>query len=231
MSLPRAPEPVPTAPTAASLARAWWLATAVVVLVGIVTQLIATGTSTGGFYPRNPQRLFNVFAYFTVQSNLLVGATSLVLALRPEPGGLLLRALRLDGVLGIAVTGVVFHLALRGLQDLQGTAALADLLLHTVSPVLGVGGWLLFGPRRGVDRQVIAYALVFPIAWLVFTLLRGSAVGFWPYPFVDIDDLGLGRVLLNCLLVAALFLALAVGAFRLDRALPGPERPVPDMTT
>lgn len=210
---PRAAGPAPAA-------RAWWAATGVVVAVGLVAQLVATGTSTGGFYPHNPQRLFNVFAFFTVQSNLIVGATSLVLALRSEPGGQLLRVLRLDGVLGIAVTGVVFHLALRGLQDLHGTAAFADLLLHTVSPVLGVGGWLLFGPRRALDRRVIAYSLLFPVAWLVFTLLRGSAVGFWPYPFVDVDHLGLGRVLVNCVLVAVLFLVLAVGALRLDRVLP-----------
>ncbi len=221
MNLSVAPEPGPTAPAASWLARAWWLATAVVVLVGIVTQVVVTGTSTGGFYPHNPQRLFNIFAYFTVQSNLLVGATSLVLALRPASGGLLLITLRLDGVLGIAVTGVVFHLALNSLQDLHGTAAFADLLLHTASPVLGVGGWLLFGPRRSVDRAVIAYALIFPIAWLAFTLLRGSAVGFWPYSFVDVDELGLGRTLFNCLLVAVLFLVLALGASRLDRALPG----------
>lgn len=118
------------------------------------------------------------------------------------------------------MTGVVFHLALRGLQELHGTAAFEDLLLHTVTPVLGVGGWLPFGPRRSLDRPVIAYALVFPITWLVFTLVRGSIVGFWPYPFINVDELGLGSVLLNCLLVAVLFLALAVGASRLDRALP-----------
>lgn len=91
----------------------------------------------------------------------------------------------------MAVTGGVFHIALRGLQDFRGSAAFADLLLNTVSPVLGVGGWLLFGPRRGVDRQTIACALVLPPRWLVFTLVRGSVVGFRPYSFVDADQLGM----------------------------------------
>jgi len=132
------------------LARVWFGLNALVVLVGLVVQLVVTATTTGGFYPTNPQRVFNVFAFFTVQSNVLVGVTSLLLAVRPEPGGLLRRTLRLDALLGIAVTGVVFHLALRQLQDLRGSAALADLLLHTVSPVMCVLGWLLLGaPRRG----------------------------------------------------------------------------------
>ena len=162
-----------------------------------------------------------MLAFFTVQSNILVGVTSALLALRPEPGGTVQRALRLAALVGITVTGVVFHLVLRQLQDLQGYAAFADLLLHTVSPVLCVVGWVFFGPRGAVDRRVVAGALVFPVAWLGFTLIRGAAVRFRPYPFVDVDDLGLGPVLVNCLIVAGLFTGLAVAATRLDRVLPG----------
>ena len=200
-------------------ARAWFALTALVVLVGIVVQLVVTATTTGGFYRHNPQRVLNVFAYFTVQSNLLVLVSCAWLAVRPEPAGTLPRALRLAGLLGITVTGVVFHVALRQLQDLQGSAAVADLLLHTASPLLTVLGWLVFGPRRALGRRVVAWTLVFPVGWLALTLLRGPATGFWPYPFVDVDDLGWPRVLANCLGVAVLFLVLAVGGEVLDRRL------------
>ncbi len=203
------------------VARAWFALTALVVLVGVGTQLVVTATTTGGFFPANPQRTLNVFAFFTVQSNVLVGVTSALLALRPEPGGSVQRALRLAALVGITVTGVVFHLVLRQLQDLQGSAAFTDLLLHTVSPVLCVVGWVCFGPRGAVDRRVVAGALVFPVAWLAFTLVRGAVVGFWPYPFLDVDDLGIGPVLVNCMIVAGLFTGLAVVASRLDRVLPG----------
>ncbi len=138
------------------------------------------------------------------------------------------RALRLAALVGITVTGVVFHLVLRQLQDLQGDAAFADLLLHTVSPVLCVVGWVCFGPRGAVDRRVVARALVFPVGWLALTLVRGAVVGFWPYPFLDVDDLGIGLVLVNCLLVAGLFTGLAGGAARLDRVLPGVGAPTRD---
>jgi len=199
------------------------------VLVGVGAQLVVTATTTGGFLPTSPQRTLHVFAFFTVQSNVLVGVTSALLALRPEPGGAVQRALRLAGVVGITVTGVVFHLVLRRLQDLQGYAAFADLLLHTVSPILCVVGWACFGPRAAVGRRVVAGALVFPVAWLAFTLVRGAVVGFWPYPFLDVDDLGIGigigTVLVNCLLVTGLFTGLAVVAARLDRTLPGVAPP------
>src|SRR5690349_6904524 len=202
-----------------STSRIFHAVTALVVLAGIVIQLLVTANGTEGFFPDNPDRVFNVFAYFTIQSNLLLGGTTLLLALTPDRDSLLFRTLRLNGLLCIAVTGIVYHIALAGLDELTGWAAVTNLLMHTVTPILGVLGWLVFGPRGRTDRRVVAWSIAFPLAWLVFTLIRGAAVGFWPYPFVDADDLGYAKVLLNCLLVALLFLALAFGAMLLDRRL------------
>jgi hypothetical protein len=50
-------------------------------------------------------------------------------------------------------------------------------------------------------------------------LIRGEGTGFYPYPFMDVGLHGYGQVLLNCLLVALLFLALAAGATFLDRRI------------
>ncbi|MFG1816096.1 Pr6Pr family membrane protein [Kribbella sp. NPDC049174] len=200
--------------------RSWAGLTALIVAAGIVVQLIVTANGTEGFFPDNPDRVFNVFAYFTIQSNLLLGGTALMLALQPDrPQSTLFKTLRLNGVLCIAVTGIVYHVALAGLDDLSGWAAVANFLLHTAAPVVGVLGWLLFGPRGRTDPRIVAWSLVFPLLWLVFTLVRGEFVGFYPYPFVDVAEHGYPRVLLNCLLVAVLFLALAAGATSLDRRL------------
>lgn len=200
--------------------RVWAGVTALVVACGIVVQLFVTANGDAGFFPDNPERVFNVFAYFTVQSNLLLGGTALVLALWPDrPQSTLFKTLRLNGVLCIAVTGIVYHLVLAGLDDLSGWAAVANFLLHTAAPVVGVLGWLLFGPRGRTDPRIVAWSIVYPLLWLAFTLVRGEFVGFYPYPFVDVAEHGYARVLLNCLLVAVLFLALAVGATALDRRL------------
>ena len=194
--------------------------TAAVVLCGIVVQLVVTANGTEGFFADNPERVFNVFAYFTIQSNLLLGGTTLLLALQPDrPQNTLFRTLRLNGMLCIAVTGIVYHLVLAADDDPQGWAAVANFLLHTAAPVIGVLGWLLFGPRGFTDRRIVAWSIVYPLLWLVFTLVRGEFVGFYPYPFLNVDEHGYGRVLLNCLLVAILFLALAAGATSLDRRL------------
>ena len=217
------------------LARLWFALTAVAVVTGVVVQLFAVETEGGHF--TGAAAVLNVFVFFTVTSNLLLGATCLLLAIRLEHESLLFRALRLSAVLSIAVVGIVFHIALAPLYEFAGLAAVANVLLHTVTPIMGVLGWLVFGPRREAGGRVVAWSVAYPIAWLVFTLVRGPFVrDFYPYPFLEVAAHGYPRVLLNSLVVAILFLVLAAGASALDRRLPRldagdparPADPVPD---
>ncbi|GAB3944462.1 Pr6Pr family membrane protein [Kribbella albertanoniae] len=196
------------------IGRVWSWVTAAAVLAGIVIQLFVTGNATEGFFSTTPERVLNVFAFFTIQSNILLGATVLL-----DRRSTLFKTLRLNGVLCIAVTGIVYHLVLAGLDELSGWAAVANFLLHTATPLLGVLGWALFGPRGRTDLRIAGWSIVFPLLWLAFTLIRGEFVGFYPYPFIDVNEHGYGQVLLNCLLVAVLFLALAAAATALDRRL------------
>lgn len=201
------------------IARAWFAVTALVVLTGVVVQLAVTAQTTGGRFDSPVAKVANVFCYFTILSNLLIGATSLLLALDTDRRSAVFRTLRLDGALAIAVTGVVFHIALAGLQELTGYAALADALLHTVSPIMGVLGWLLFGPRGAITPRIVRWSLAYPLAWLAFTMVRGALTDFYPYPFLEAFRIGYLRVTLNCLLVAVLFLGLAALTMLLDRKL------------
>ena len=122
-----------------------------------------------------------------------------------------LRVLRIDAVLGIAVTGVVHWFFLRPIMNLEGASYLADKLLHVVVPLLAVVGWLVFGPRGLVSRADIWPALIWPIAYLLLILATGPVFDWYPYPFLDVAEHGLGVVLLNSLGITALFLAVAFG--------------------
>lgn len=135
--------------------------------------------------------------------------------------------LRLTAVIAIAITGVVFHLSLKGPTELTGKAVTADWILHTASPILGVLGWALFGPRGRVTRKIVQFSVVFPLLWLAYTLVRGALVEdrtgrpFYPYPFLDVVDHGYALVFVNIALVAVLFFVLALGALAADKRLPG----------
>lgn len=198
------------------LARWWFALTALVVAVGLVVQLVVVANGDGGFFTDRIDRVLNVFVFFTIQSNIIVGVTSLMLAARWARPTKLFRTLRLTGVIAIALTFVVFHAVLRELQDLTGQAAFADLLLHTVSPVLCVVGWLVFGPRAQTTRNVVVMTLTYLLAWGTFTLVRGEVVGFYPYPFMDPTEHGYVRVAINLVLIGVVFVAFAAGAHVLD---------------
>jgi len=200
-------------------ARIWFAVTALVVLVGLIIQVPLAMDNTAGFFDTPTKRGLNVFAYFTVQSNILVAVTTAMLALAVARPSTLFRALRLAAIVGITITFVVFHLALRPLQDLTGQAAVADFLLHTVSPVMAVSGWLLFGPRGQTTPRVAALTLVYLVAWGVFTIVRGEIVGFYPYAFMDPREHGYPRVVVNLAMVAGAFVAVAFGAHWLDERL------------
>ncbi len=159
-----------------------------------------------------------------MQSNLLAGATTLFLAIRRDRSSFVFAVFRMIGLVAITVTGVVYHVALASLFDLQGWDQLGNQLVHTAVPLLTVIGWVAFGPRRLTSRRVVYWSIAFPVCWLGFTLIRGAVVHWYPYPFIDVTVLGYGGTALNCLWVALLLLGLAAGANTLDGKLSRPRR-------
>ncbi len=199
-----------------ALARLWFGVTAVVVVAALVIQIVAL-VPPQGRYVSFGGRVANLFTYFTIISNVLVLVTSAAFA-RGRGTSPLMRVLWLDALVGIVVTGVVYQVALAGLYQLHGLGLAADILLHRVSPVLCVLGWLLFAPRV-LTWRTVWWSLAYPLVWLAFTLVRGAIDGYYPYPFVNADNLGYGQVALNCLLIGVFFIALASGARAADPRL------------
>ncbi|HLH66972.1 MAG TPA: Pr6Pr family membrane protein [Solirubrobacteraceae bacterium] len=203
--------------------RVWFAATAGLAFAGVLISVLVAGASRAAhlvdYFPGSTARALNTFAYFTIQSNLLVGASTLLLALRPERRGRWFAVLRLAALVAITVTGIVYHAALRGLIDLKSWAIVSDQIVHTIVPVGAVAGWLLFGPRGLIDRRTVLLSLGFPVLWVAFTLIRGALYPWYPYPFIDVSKLGYGVVAVNCVWVAALMAALAAAALAVDRRL------------
>lgn len=182
-----------------TVARRWHLVTAVVATAALVLQSVLVVEGGAVLAEHDPPglavRLGRLVSYFTIQSNLLVAITSWQLARNPGRDGRWWRVVRVDAVAAITVTGIVHWVALRPLLHLQGWDWTADKLLHVVVPVLAVGCWLAFGPRPRVDRAVVLAALLWPVAWLVWTLLVGALSGWYPYPFLDVSLHGYASVL------------------------------------
>ncbi|MGI5189322.1 Pr6Pr family membrane protein [Promicromonospora sp. CA-289599] len=214
----------------ATLARILHLLVAVLALGGFTIELVTAIVGGPGIAPTHAERIVRLFSYFTIESNLLIGGVSLALALDPRRDGPVFRVLRLDGLLCIAVTGIVYNTVLRGLVTLTPSGAVANTMLHVLAPLLAVIVWLWVGPRPRVSMRTVWWSVVYPIAWLVHTFVRGAATGWYPYPFLDVTVLGYGPALTNATLVAVVFLVLAWGVRWADARLPGTDRPVPRVT-
>ncbi|MFZ0216083.1 MAG: Pr6Pr family membrane protein [Candidatus Dormiibacterota bacterium] len=206
-------------------AQIWQGGTALIGALSLLLQLLLVLFADGAPLP---VRLVRLCSFFTIQSNVLVTVTAAMLALQPARGGPAFRVIRLDALLCIAVTGVVHFFLLRPIQHLQGWDAVADYGLHVVVPALAVAGWVLFGPRPRVSLSTVAWSVVYPLLWIAYTLIHGTIGGWYPYPFVDVSALGYGRVLLNALGVAVVFLALGGVVLLLDRRLWAAPQREPD---
>jgi hypothetical protein len=199
--------------------RVWNALNVVVVVVALVVQIPITAAAASTTFHTPAARVANLFSFFTILTNIIVAVVCLLLVIDPARRSTLVRTLHLDALVGIIVTGIVYHTVLAGLNDFHGAEWFADLLWHTVSPIVFVVGWLLFGPRGLVTGRVIALSAIYPLAWLVFTLVRGAMINWYPYPFLNVTPLGYGQVTLNCLVVTALFLGLAGVVLAIDRLL------------
>ncbi len=197
-------------------ARWWFGLTAAAVAFGIVVNVAVAATTTGGFFTTAAGRVFNVFCFFTIQSNLIVGITCLLLAIDPGRTSSTFDTFRLIGIVAITITGVVYHAALRSLFDLESWALVGDVTVHTVVPVLAVGTWIVFGPRCRTSRRIMWLSLLFPVAWFVFALTRGAIADYYAYPFVDVIRLGYPKVLMNAVWVGLLYLGVAAAAVAVD---------------
>jgi hypothetical protein len=85
----------------------------------IVIQVPVAMNANKGFFHSDAGRAFNVFCFFTVQSNVIVVVTSLLVAMNPDRSSPAFRVFRLIGVVAITITGIVFHAVLRHLLDLE----------------------------------------------------------------------------------------------------------------
>lgn len=197
---------------------------AVMALVGVTMEVVMAFTDGPGTAGSMAERLTRLFSSFSIDSTILIGTASAVLAARPKRDGQLFRLLRVSSVLCIAVTGIVYHVALRGIDGLTPAGELSDVLLHTGVPMVAVLAWMLVGPRPRLSWSTVGWAFLPPLVWIACTFTRGAVVAWYPYPFLDVTTIGYASVALNTAVVAAVFLVLGTAALTVEsRLAPAPR--------
>ena len=161
-----------------------------------------------------PETIVRFFSFFTILTNLIVAVYYTIHWLQ-KPTSLLLR-LQKPGILSavtlyIAVVGLVYQIVLRSIWSPVGLQKLVDELLHSIIPVFTLAYWFLYEKHNEASWKSIPSWLLYPLFYLAFILIRGSISNFYPYPFVNVTELGLQKVLINSSVLVFVFLSIAIG--------------------
>lgn len=177
---------------------------AVIALTGLAGLLMQFRISHGIFVSRGlglSTSLPKFASYFTVLTNalLVTGHAACLVAPSSKSGRFFARPSVQSGLLlYIGIVGVVYGAILAGLWSPTGSQWWADSILHRITPLLQLGFWILFVPKIRLPWRLALVWLAYPAAYLGWALAYGSRGGGYPYPFIDLNELGPARTLANC---------------------------------
>ena len=166
-----------------------------------------------------PERIADLLSYFTIWSQLVVGIVMTILFRNPDRNSRWVQVFRIDTLLMITVTGVVFNLLIGPVYPPQGLNKISSPIEHTITPLLTVLIFVFIGPRGWINARNIGRALLLPIFYVIYTLVRGAIINKYPYDFFDVGANGYANVII--FVMGILFASLIVLSFYwiIDRAL------------
>jgi len=170
-------------------------------------------------WPGAFSRISDLLSYFTIWSQIVVGVVMSLLFLNPARDGKLFRIFRVDSVLMITVTGIVYNLLIGPKFPPQGLNVYSSFLEHTLTPILTVVIFVVAGPHGWFTRKSVLAGLYLPIAYIFYALIRGAIVHQYPYSFMDVITYGYVSVLITVLAILVASLILLVGFWALDSRL------------
>ncbi|MDR2374791.1 MAG: Pr6Pr family membrane protein [Bifidobacteriaceae bacterium] len=121
-------------------------------------------------------------------------------------------------MMAITVTMLIYLVVLAPTFYVQGDSGykpftLTDDLIHIVTPCLTIADWFLFAPKGRLRLWDPVLWAIPPYTYLLFTVVWPALGGDfgdgrrYPYPFLDVQELGLGRVLLGLLVMTVALVA------------------------
>jgi hypothetical protein len=190
----------PALPPKARLSAALIALVAIASIVGFYAYSLDTGR-----YGSPPEAVWGMARFFTILTHILLAITFAAAALRR------------DGVsapwiaaltLAVVLVGTVYHTLLRGIVVFEGYGLWADHGLHSVVPVASLLWWFAYAPKRTLEYADLPMFILWPCVYVAYALARGDADGIYPYPFMDLTELGPLSVATN---LSGLLLVLLLG--------------------
>jgi hypothetical protein len=168
-----------------------------------------------------PETIVRYFSYFTLLTNILVALYCSYVLLKPDSrlGKFFSRSGVVTAItLYITVVGIVYNTILRNLWNPEGLEMIADELLHLVIPIMFLLYWLLFTAKGKLKWNTFSW-LLYPLFYFIWILIFGALSGFYPYPFINVTELGYNKVILHSGILTGGFLLLSLLFVALDKLM------------
>jgi hypothetical protein len=163
-----------------------------VALIGSVAWQVTDRLANNNFRPGE------YFAYFSIVTAIIAGfflvTTGFGLSFNQEdPKSIEIAKLSLT--VSMIIVGVVYHALLAGAAgDVRDGdyvwPVLPNEVIHTYGPIVIAVEYLLSHKAFRLKLRAALWVAVFPLVWLVFSVIRGLISGWWPYWFINPNDPG-----------------------------------------
>jgi hypothetical protein len=159
--------------------------------------------------------LVRFFSFFTVWCNTLVAVVlTCALSRRTSAAHRFFRhPVVCSGIaVSIVLVGLAYNLLLRHLWQPEGWQWVADEILHDVMPLAFLLYWWLYVPKGMLRIEHVLLWSLYPIIYFSYVLLRGSSIGDYMYPFINVGNIGYVQAFTNAggLLIGFILIALVV---------------------
>lgn len=199
----------------------------IVILVKVLFALLgfsAVVTEIAVLVERGRFSAGDFFSYFTIESNALAVASLLIGAFAMATGH---RSTRLDFFRGavalyMTTTLIVFIVLLSGYSSDELTAVRWDnTVVHYIMPIVIITDWLVASRVQAIAVKRSLLWLTFPLAYVIYSLIRGPFAHWYPYPFMNPDEHGYPGVAITSAVIAVVIAVLAAAIAVVPRLTSG----------
>ena len=162
-----------------------------------------------------PETALRFFDFFTIDTNIIVALcfTYIFFGSKSRWGRIFSRASTITAItVYITIVGIVYNVVLRSTWNPYGMQKIVDELLHSVIPALFILFWLFFTPIEQLKWKNAFPWLIYPIIYMIYAMIFGAVTKFFPYPFVNANEIGYNKALMNAgaVLLVIFLLSLAL---------------------
>lgn len=160
------------------------------------------------------QNLVNFFSYFTIISNLMLITIFTYLTIERDNTNRYIDLIRGAVVLYMLITGIVYIVLLDTGHD---TVLLSwvSIILHKIMPPVALIDWIINPPINKLVYKDSILWLAFPALYLIYVLIRGIYIHWYPYQFLNPQLKGYLEVVEYSLLIGVLSIILGIGLIKI----------------